>query len=57
MTIEVRQMTVKTHVVPSSQGESSGASTPPGAPAVDMQQLLEACRRMLAEMLRERRER
>lgn len=57
MTIEVRQMTVKTHIVPSGQGESSGPSTPRSAPVVDMQQLLEACRRMVAEMLRERRER
>lgn len=57
MSIEVRQMTVKTRIVHASPGEAPGASTPQSAPAVDMQQLLEACRRMVAEMLRERRER
>ena len=57
MSIEVRQMTVKTSIVSPDKGTPEGASRPSGVPGVDMQQVLAACRQMVEEMLRERRER
>ena len=58
MTIEVRQMIVKTSVVHRSRQESNLVhSNQNPTPSPDMRYLLEQCRRMLSEMLQEKRER
>lgn len=58
MSLEVRQMIVKTSVV-SRSAKNEAADRPQSrqlAPS-EMRKVLEACRRMVAEMLQERRER
>lgn len=58
MSLEVRQMIVKTSIVQRSPLEDRSAA-PQHRPlsATEMRKVLEACRRMVSEMLRERRER
>lgn len=58
MSIEVRQMIVKTSVVSRPALDEPAERQPlQQLPPDEMRKVLDACRRMVAEMLRERRER
>jgi len=58
MSLEVRQMIVKTSIVQRATPDNR-AEPAHGRPlsTIEMRMVLEACRRMVSEMLRERRER
>lgn len=57
MPLEVRQMIVKTNIVhqPAPDQSTTQQARPLAAP--EMREVLEACRRLVTEMLQERRER
>lgn len=55
--IEIRQMIVKTSVVHRPAAETALARDERRLTEADARQLLEQCRRLVAEMLQERRER
>lgn len=57
MALEVRQMIVKTNIVHQPAPDQSTTQQARSLAAPEMREVLEACRRLVTEMLQERRER